>query len=805
MSLELYDQYWEATISSPNRERERLKEKGQGDAIGAQHPMIQNQHFQNLKRLYEQAGIDDWISRIDHEVSYHEQKSDIKDKYGVEGFEIDQEQEEQRLEALKEKWEEQAPDDAPMTQEERMREEMASESDSEEHEQITEEDLGTADDGGSESSGTPADWEPAVSSPSHETSENQDAQTDGQESTFTLSDVRERCQEAIEEAYQSDEPVLIDALPGLGKSHGAIEAAANTGAKITILTTRGREEQYEEIETWCDKLGLSSEILPSAQDDCPTFNGEHGEDWESRIKGAYDLGITASEIHHYLNLPCQEDSDCPYESMWDFDSEKVDVIIGHYLHGYVEWIVEDRVVVIDEFPENAYLTEIEDKEMVSRFLQNTSSIPFNDYVGLLTGRGQESLQEQALKWFESRGFGLRESETILLQNTDDYHVLAPLAVLALLEADNLGNNWERTDLGNGQVAVHNRKSMEVSILRPPDFSSAAGVVGLDRTPTTRLWNLVFHLQFKREQVLDDKEREAYIPQRLRIIQTAIESIYPYSSGEYVNPEQDAALVQEIANQHGVEPAVISSEKALNELKSIGVSIADTSTYFGNVRGSNELEDEEVGVILGSPHYGDPYIKKWAALFGEAVEGSGKGIDKEYGIFGTEVLHHMRENEVLQAIFRFARDESKSTVYVKTAAIPGWVPRELALGTLRVRTDAERRVIDVLSNLGSASGSEIARQTGDKPNTVRYHLTNLRDEGVVEKTGQNRGVKWHDNGLASINRYGAVNINSIIKKPYKIPIREFGEKQERMMEQYALDEREKERLFEQWEMEEFRSP
>lgn len=778
MTLELYDQYWSHS-GSPSEERRRLEDS----AIGAKPPMIQNQLFEYLKELCDEAGVDDWVSQVDHTLTYQEQKTLLKNKYNIQGFEIDEKLEERRLESLQENWEERAPDDAPQTQDEQKREQMAKGEKSEEHDQITEQDISSM---GSDP-------------------ESSSTQTKDQESELTLSDAREQCQEAIEEAYQSDDPILIDALPGLGKSHGAIEAAANTDTPITILTVRGREEQYQQIADWCDNFGLSYRILPSVQDDCPTFAGQHGSDWESRVNSAYDLGITASELHQYLDLPCQESGECPYEAEWDFDQDKIDVIIGHYLHAYVDWITEERVVVIDEFPEEAYLTTIEDKEMVSRFLRNNSKIPFNDYVGLLTGRKQSNLRSQALQWFEDRGFDLRESEAALQRNADKYHVLAPLAVLAILQADDLGNSWERADLGKGQVAVHNRNSMKVILLRPPNLSNAAGIVGLDGTPTPRLWDIVFHRQFKREQVLDDEDREAYILQRLRIIQTAIESVYPYSSGKYVKPEQDAALVQEIANQHGVEPAVISSKEALNELRSIGVTIAGTSTYFGNIRGSNDLAQEKVGVVLGSPHYGDPYIEKWAALFGEAAEGSGKGIDKKYGTFGTEVLRHMRENQVLQAIFRFARDASKTTVYVNTAAIPGWVPRELALGVLRVRADAERRVIDSLSDLGSASGSVIANQTGDSPNTVRYHLGNLEEEGVVQKTGKNRGTKWHDNGLSNVNEYGHVDLASITKNPYKIPIRELGEKLEHQMEQYALDEREKERLLEQWEMEDFRSP
>jgi hypothetical protein len=81
--------------------------------------------------------------------------------------------------------------------------------------------------------------------------------------TLIVQEGRERTVEAIVDAYERRDQVLIEALPTMGKSYGALKAAAETDLPVTIFTGRGQKEQYDQIKEWCEKHGLSYLQLPS--------------------------------------------------------------------------------------------------------------------------------------------------------------------------------------------------------------------------------------------------------------------------------------------------------------------------------------------------------------------------------------------------------------------------------------------------------------------------------------------------------------------------------------------------------------
>ncbi|QLD88310.1 hypothetical protein HWV07_04380 [Natronomonas salina] len=132
---------------------------------------------------------------------------------------------------------------------------------------------------------------------------------DEQEDPLTAA--RARTQDVLEHALDTyDERVLVEALPTLGKSSGTIRAAAATDEPISVLTGRGRKEQYEQFEQWCDEQGLTHKTLPAFTHDCPTARGDHGDDWQERVLDWYRRGATPQDIHKYAEqelgrpLPC---------------------------------------------------------------------------------------------------------------------------------------------------------------------------------------------------------------------------------------------------------------------------------------------------------------------------------------------------------------------------------------------------------------------------------------------------------------------------------------------------------------------
>jgi len=73
---------------------------------------------------------------------------------------------------------------------------------------------------------------------------------------LSLQDARDRTREGIADAYRHGDRRLIEALPTLGKSYGAVAAAADTDTPITVLTGRGHEEQYAQFKKWATSTGL---------------------------------------------------------------------------------------------------------------------------------------------------------------------------------------------------------------------------------------------------------------------------------------------------------------------------------------------------------------------------------------------------------------------------------------------------------------------------------------------------------------------------------------------------------------------
>jgi hypothetical protein len=606
----------------------------------------------------------------------------------------------------------------------------------------------------------------------------------GEEPDLTIADARDRTTTAIADAYGSGDRVLIEALPTMGKSYGAVKAALDTGEPVTILTGRGRKEQYEQLRDWCDDHGLTHRTLPAFTHDCETANGEHGEEWADTVRGWYRRGATPKAIHAYAEdvlgrpLPCQAGEErCTYAAKWDFDpdtdgsadpeeEEPIDVLIGHYAHAHKAKVTTGRTVVFDEFPGSAYETDLGNtpQAAVSRWLESVDAIPFESYTDLLENRDDDARRADALLWFESEGIDTDETHVF---DDPDARADAPLAVFTLLAGEDLGNGVEHADLGDGRRGVFNRSTTEVSVLLPPDLAYASGVVALDGTPTKRMWELTLGERLNHRPVLQDAERAEYIRDALNLnLVRTTEYVKPYNSPDHVHAREDAALLDAIREEHGERPGLITTSTAEHEYDGAGVldDVADTK-HYGNVLGSNEFKETRVGAVIGSNHYGDHYIKKWGAYAGEAVErGDGKGADLSYGPFGDDVLTHMREHDTLQAAMRFGRDGNGAVVYVHTDTLPEWVPLAGEGRVTRTRTDAERAVLDVVAELEEWRTADVADHpavsVGERQVFNILDRLASRDDAPIERRCEGRGYTYRDDGIHEVNEHGEVTLDPV---------------------------------------------
>ena len=626
---------------------------------------------------------------------------------------------------------------------------------------------------------------------------------------LTIDAVQERTADKIADAYGSGDRALVEAPPTTGKTFGSILAAARTGEPVSIFTGRGRKEQYDQLKETCEELGLTYRVLPSFTRDCETANGEHGDDWADTVRGWYARGATPKAIHKYAEevlgrpLPCQagDGERCSYAAKWDFDpdtdgsadpeeDEPIDVLIGHYVHAHKQKTTAGRTAVFDEFPDGDFETELRGGRLetaVSYWLDATDAVPFDSYTDLVEHRSDESRRADALLWFDEHGI---EPDEAGVFDDDAAHALAPVAVFSILASDDLGNGYEHVDLGDGHRAVFDdgrdtrAKQAGVTILRPPALDYASAVVALDGTPTKRLWELALgERRLNHKPVLTDAERTEYLRDTLNLnIVRTTEYVKPYNNGDHVRTDDDAALLDAIADKHGERPGVITTTTALDEYAEAGVldpvrdehdaltgdvndGPADAVRWYGNVLGSNEFKETRLGAVIGSNHYGDQYIKKWAAYDGDGVErGDGKGADLSYSGIGDDVLRHMREHDTLQAAMRFGRDGNGAVVYVHTNTLPDWVPLAGEGRVTRTRTDAERDVLNAAADLGEWRTADLATHpdvsVGERQVFNILNRLAERDDAPIAREYDGRGYTWRDDGLHEVNEHGDVSLDAV---------------------------------------------
>ncbi|MGQ5515634.1 helix-turn-helix transcriptional regulator [Halococcus saccharolyticus] len=574
----------------------------------------------------------------------------------------------------------------------------------------------------------------------------------------------------IEDAFQSENSILVHALPGTGKTTATFDVAAQLGLPITYLTER--TDLYEQAEKLAQGRNLTAKILPSPHRNCPTFKGDHGGRWKSYIRDLYKRGVGGGSLHYQLNLPCNPN--CPYRDQVDFDESQYDVIIGHYSHAHRESIIDDRIVVIDEFAEDALTRSFSEPEpIVSDFLNRFTKPPFSDWTDLVANRNNR----RQISWFLANYDEMTLSPREIINNSGTtIHTSAGDLLLAMLFMEDLGNGFETTNayidsyeaggrfyegvslshleperqlLGN-LVGVRNRTTNEMHLLNPPNLGAARSIVGLDGTPTLKMWNTVFRESFTHRQVIPENEQDHYLKdiQGYRIEQTKFNkpAAKHYSSGNQVTLEKDEGLFLGLELHYGKKPALMSTKKALDQYKQNGVlNRVEDSMNYGMMLSSNKFENKELGVVSGAPHPGDDVIKRWAALMGVAAEpnrnkssGRGFGMDLSYGILGDEVFRHFREHQVLQAIFRFGRKGNlQPTVVLNTSAYPDWISVDETLNPKKFRGKKKREIVDYLREIGGgATQKEITTNTSASRKSVSECLKQLSDDGFVSRAGTN---------------------------------------------------------------------
>jgi len=560
---------------------------------------------------------------------------------------------------------------------------------------------------------------------------------------LTIEEVRQRTTSVLTDAISQETDVLIEALPGMGKSYGAIKAASITEGKITILTGRGHKEMYAQYEEWCDKFDLCSQRLPVFTQECPSANGDHGEETKERVSDLYENGVTPSTIHARLDLPCTEgEGNCPYQDAWsDSSLDSADVLIGHYTHAYVLSAIRGRTVIIDEFDEGAFERVLEPWEVrfgINQYLDQESDLPHRD-ISEVKESFPGDFPTQLIP-YDREGVAISREISLAF---DGVNIYAGYALVTILCGEEQGD-IQRASI-DGYECVYNHESGRFTMLDPSDLLGFSnGVVCLDGTPVKKLWELNLGIRLDHHAVLEEQHEE-YITQArsIEIIKTCPHINTVGVRGQNVDTERTHELIRSVKEANNTEPGIITHGGASRQL--------DLNEYlvYGNLLGSNDFERKHVGIVTHSCHYGDEFVKRWCGYAHKSYQREGRGTSLAYGWFGDKVLRLMRESQVLQGILRFGRDSLETRVYVDTAGLPDWLPVS-DRGDF-YHNNGRRQVLKALQQSNyPIKAKQVAESLSISKRQTQRLLQELHEDGEIEINRQRGQTVWWDTNGTKIS-------------------------------------------------------
>ena len=531
------------------------------------------------------------------------------------------------------------------------------------------------------------------------------------EHSSKIDPIRDRLADIIADCYQNQKYALVESLPITGKTYSTFKQAKETDTQIIYLTSLNKLK--DKAIQKCEENDLSYFRIPVPHDKCPSFqNDKHG------LKELYNRGISAKDLHHDYELPCN--GNCPYIEILNRDVSDIDVLIGNPKHAYNPNYLKGRIAVKDEFSENEYEIEYhKPRELINRFIQSVETFPLNSFSEIRQADDRDTAK--AINWFSDYDV-YRDKETA--RKPEEYHVHAPLLTYALLTGLEVNDGWEKTDtslsdnwevdthIGDNAKVVFDADRESMYLLNPPDFDSADGFIGLDGTPIPEMWDCATGLDLEHIQVLSEEEKKRYITDILNLeIKQLSEHKRYYQNSNNIAVNQDTSLAYSIWDKEGEKPGVITSKKAIQKYDSEIEEYTDNSLNFARILSSNKFEDKHLGFVTGMRNYGDDYVFKWGCYLGKDVSVDRSGDETEFQ-FGNETFNvfPLYRNLTLQDVFRFGRNTEPTTVYVNTSGLPEWVP--VTHEDIDTHSQSKLAVVRFLrENDGQYTQKEIEEATG----------------------------------------------------------------------------------------------
>lgn len=324
-----------------------------------------------------------------------------------------------------------------------------------------------------------------------------------------------------------------------------------------------------------------------------------------------------------------------------------------------------------------------------------------------------------------------------------------------------GTNLARTQ--NGRHTILTDRNHHGALIRDPpafhgdDETAPNPVIGLDATGRESLWELAIGCPVETADIHETpREKRAFLQDvlNLQVVQTS-PHVQSYSgSPDSTNFDGPVALVDQIAEEYSAsllrrdtlssttKPGVITTKKAEGAIADRITGQIGALEHYGDITGSNALGNHNLGVVLGSRHFGDAPVEKWAALAGETVTREGKGADLDYGCpIGNAFLKYMRDDETLQAILRFGRDEEGAVVFAHTSVLAECLPVVAEGQVVKTFTDNGRAITDVARQYRGTRFeiSDLVDEVECSRETVRRTLNEFTVFGYLTKHEAKNGL------------------------------------------------------------------
>ncbi|MCU4799618.1 hypothetical protein OB920_04430 [Halobacteria archaeon HArc-gm2] len=603
---------------------------------------------------------------------------------------------------------------------------------------------------------------------------------------------RDKLEAAIFSALKRRENTLIDAPTSLGKTYQIATTRWRdypdiTGGEPIIHIHQTKKARKNAVQESRAEPGVECRVLRGRSDTCPVAAGDYDEqftapqgfapsewfNWMCNVRNNTFLKAH-TELAQHIDMPCGEYCD-GITQWWDIeycgDEPDYDVLHTTANFAHVDELIEEANVIFDERPEYGFAFNSAGREQFQQATTNLLDYRSDEPRAMLdlkyaVVRDHPEVKEELAKYFED------EVTDGWLFGREETHRLAPAIGRAILDSEEVcGGRYHGRD-GRVEVVMDGQDGNIRYVQHTPDLSQARCIIGLDAFPSETRWHINTVDDLTQVEVLTPAERKWWRRnERGLVIKQIGDATRAYTRDwKGAGEERCRALIEKIRRLHGgdfqscITPGSI--EQDIQQMMTDAGIKEPKTMHYGEQKSRNDFSAETVGASLACIDPGDENILDLLALRdlaaepvmmttedGEVKRETGRDFEGADAGVAEELLASVRENNVAQAVGRYARNPDDSspgaTVYVWTDAIPDVLVDEKINTEYRSTTDKRRQFVQVLKQHPSGCSAKIiSEETGSDKSYILDWLREMEQQDRVTKsegTGYQGATEWRWGG------------------------------------------------------------